>query len=75
MIIFQNLAMVPQIIHNVKIGNNPGFNYFYIFGYLTMRMLVPLYERGCPDNHFLLAPDDLLVSGIAFLYVFQVLSI
>jgi len=47
-IIIRNLIIIPQIIHNVRIGNNCGFSPYYIFGYLGMRILVPIYERSCP---------------------------
>jgi hypothetical protein len=43
MIILRNLILVPQIIHNIRLGNNPGFNYHYIFGFVGSRILLPVY--------------------------------
>jgi transmembrane E3 ubiquitin-protein ligase len=48
LIFVQHLLIVPQIVHNVRKGNNPGFSWLYIFGFLGLRFLIPLYERGCP---------------------------
>jgi hypothetical protein len=43
MIVIQNLIMFPQIIHNARIGNNPGFEPLYVFGYIGLRFLIPFY--------------------------------
>lgn len=48
MIILRNLFLLPQIVHNVRLGQKPNFNPFYLFGYIGSRLLVPLYERACP---------------------------
>jgi len=48
MIIVRNLVLVPQIVHNIRLGNNPGFSSHYIFGYIGTRLFLPLYERLCP---------------------------
>ena len=72
LILLQNLIFIPQIVHNVRIGNNPGFQPYYIFGYLGLRFLIPLYERSCPSNHFLLSPITWLVITLSILYVLQV---
>lgn len=74
LIILQNLILLPQIVRNARIGNNPGFSSFYIFGYLGTRFMIPFYERGCPANHFLLSPDPVLVSLIAVMYFTQVIG-
>jgi hypothetical protein len=71
MIILQNLILLPQIIHNARVGNNPGFEPLYVFGYVGFRFLVPLYERGCPYNHFMLTPMIELVIIIFILYIIQ----
>lgn len=72
MIIAQNLIMVPQIVYNVRIGNNPGFEPLYVLGYMCARFLVPMYERGCPSNHFMLSPMIGLVVALFILYSMQV---
>jgi hypothetical protein len=43
MIILQNLILVPQIVHNARVGVNPGFEPLYVLGYLGARFLMPLY--------------------------------
>jgi len=48
MIILRNLTLLPQVIHNLRIGNKPEFNLFFIVGFAGSRILVPLYERICP---------------------------
>jgi len=68
----QNIIILPQIIHNVRIGNNPGFSAYYSIGYLGLRYMLPLYERGCPGNHFILAPMYDVVITLGLLYVIQV---
>lgn len=72
MILVRNLLLLPQIIHNVRLGNNPGFNSFYIFGFLGSRLLIPLYERLCPENRFSLTPNFTLVVILLSIYVFEV---
>lgn len=74
MIVIQNLLMVPQIIHNARTGINPGFEPTYILGYLGARVLMPIYERACPSNHFLLTPMLGLVISIITLFILQVNS-
>ena len=67
-----NLFIIPQIIHNARVGNNPGFSALYAFGYLGLRLALPLYERSCPGNHFRLAPEAWLASLLCLLYALQV---
>lgn len=43
MILLQNLVLIPQIVHNARVGNNPGFEPLYVFGYISARFLIPLY--------------------------------
>lgn len=43
MILLRNLILVPQIIHNIRLGHKPSFNIFYIFGYIGSRLFIPLY--------------------------------
>jgi hypothetical protein len=73
LIFLQHLIMVPQIVHNVLKGNNPGFSPYYIIGFLGLRFLIPLYQRGCPGNHFSLEPMPILVSILAGLYIVEVM--
>ena len=72
MIVLRNLILVPQIIHNVRLGSNPGFNVFYIFGFIGARLLIPIYERLCPDNRFHLSPNITLVVILLSIYLFEV---
>lgn len=67
-IILRNLILIPQIIHNVRLGNNPGFNLYYIFGFIGSRLLIPMYERLCPENRFSLTPNITLVVVLLALY-------
>jgi len=64
----QHVILIPQIVHNVKKGNNPGFPVYYIIGFLGLRYLIPLYQRGCPANHFSLEPMPILVATLGVLY-------
>lgn len=36
------LVMIPQVIHNIRNGNNPKFIYAYIFGILCPSMFYPV---------------------------------
>jgi hypothetical protein len=72
MIILQYLILFPQIVYNVRVGNNPGFEPWYIFGFVGCRLLIPLYERGCPSNHFMLTPMYELLTIIFGLYAIHV---
>ena len=72
MIILSNLILLPQIIHNIRLGNNPGFNPFYIFGFIGSRLLIPLYERLCPENRFSLTPHFALAMVLVSLYGLEV---
>lgn len=75
LILIQHLFFIPQIVHNARAGNNPGFQPFYVLGYLGLRIFIPIYERSCPSNHFNLAPIPWIVITIIILYVIQVNSI
>ncbi|CAD8139736.1 unnamed protein product [Paramecium octaurelia] len=44
------LCLLPQIIHNIRLGNNPRFISYFVFGILVPSMLYQLYNRGCPSN-------------------------
>ena len=72
MIILSNLILLPQIVHNIRMGNNPGFNPFYIFGFIGTRLLIPIYERSCPENRFRLTPNLALVVVLVALYALEV---
>jgi len=72
LIILQNIIIIPQIIYNARVGNNPGFSIAYVIGYLGVRLLIPLYERTCTSNHFMLTPMVPLAIIIAVLYLIQV---
>lgn len=74
MIVLQNLIMLPQIVHNVRAGNNPGFEPSYVLGYLGARILIPFYERACPKNHFMLSPMPGVVVGLFIIYGLMVIS-
>lgn len=63
------MLLVPQIIHNIRLGNNPGFNYHYVFGFVGSRMLLPVYERLCPANRFALTPNVPLVIALMGLFI------
>ena len=73
MIILSNMLLVPQLIHNIRMGNNPGFNPFYIFAFIGSRLLIPIYERLCPENRFNLTPNTTLVIVLLSLFVLEVL--
>lgn len=73
LIFVQHMILIPQIVHNVRKGNNPGFSPYYIIGFLGLRYLIPLYERGCPGNHFVLEPMPIMVSILGALYILEVI--
>ena len=75
MIILRNLLLLPQIVHNVRLGQKPNFNPFYLFGYIGSRLLVPLYERACPENRFRLAPNPTLFLILASIFLLEVILI
>lgn len=72
MILLRNLILLPQIIHNVRLGHKPNFNFYYIFGYIGSRLLIPIYERSCPENRFKLTPDLSLVFIILSIYLLEI---
>lgn len=47
-ILQSSLIFLPQIIKNVRKGNNPHFYKSYILGVLGLRMVLVLYYKGCP---------------------------
>jgi len=75
MMLIRTLILLPQLIHNIRLGHKPNFAPFYIFGYVGARLLVPLYERLCPANRFHLMPDPALVVGIFIAYLIEVVLI
>jgi hypothetical protein len=72
MIVLRNIILIPQIIHNIRLGNHPGFNPYYIFGFVGSRLLLPLYERLCPENRFSLTPNVALVVVLIALFILEV---
>jgi hypothetical protein len=66
------MLLLPQIVHNIRTGINPGFEPFYILGFMATKFLLPLYERSCPSNHFVLTPMIGLVITLFLLYAIQV---
>ena len=40
--------LIPQIVHNVRLGMKPSFDLKYILGFVSIKILQPIYERGCP---------------------------
>ena len=48
LIFLQHMLIIPQIIHNIRAGNNPDFRIHYTLGYLGLRFAGILYERACP---------------------------
>lgn len=72
MIIVRNLILLPQIVHNVRLGSNPGFNFYYIFGFIGSRLLITMYERLCPENRFRLSPNIELVVILLSIFVLEV---
>lgn len=75
MVIVRSIFLFPQIIFNARVGNNPGFNPFYILGYVGIRLLIPLYNYSCPDNRFLLSPNFTLIMVIISIFIFEVITI
>lgn len=75
MIILRNLLLLPQIVHNVRLGQKPHFNVYYLFGYIGSRLLVPLYERACPDNRFKLSPNPTLFLILLSIFLLEVILI
>lgn len=75
MVIIRSVFLIPQIIFNALMGNNPGFNPFYILGYVGIRILIPLYTYSCPENRFLISPNITLVVIILSIFVFEVICI
>lgn len=43
LILLRNLLLIPQIIHNVRLGQKPNFDFYFIFGYIGSRLLIPIY--------------------------------
>lgn len=43
MIVLTNILLLPQIIHNIRVGQKPNFNPYYLFGYIGSRLLILLY--------------------------------
>lgn len=73
MILVRNVILIPQIIHNVRLGQKPLFNPYYIFGFIGSRLLIPIYERACPENRFQLAPNHGLVLVLIAVFICEVI--
>jgi hypothetical protein len=74
LILVQSLTFLPQIVHNVRAGNNPGFSTLYILGFLTIRrFILPMYEHSCPQNLFMTHPSITFIVLWTLLFILQVL--
>lgn len=71
----QSFLFLPQIIHNVRKGNNPQFYYYFILGVLGMRVVLPIYYRGCPDNIYMIQPDTTFCIVWSTLFGIQILTL
>lgn len=69
----QAFIFLPQIIHNVRKGNNPQFYYYFILGVLGMRVILPVYYRGCPDNIYMIQPDPTFCIIWSTMFAIQIL--
>ena len=47
-IILSYSLLLPQIIHNIRLGAKPSFEWLFIIGFVSVKIFLPLYERGCP---------------------------
>lgn len=52
----------------MRLGQKPTFNLFYLVGYIGSRLLIPAYQRLCPDNRFHLAPNIPLMVVLVSIY-------
>jgi hypothetical protein len=73
MVLLKNLVLLPQIAHNVHLGQRPHFNPYYVFGFIGSRLLIPLYEYSCPENRFKIAPNDTLLTSLLVTFACQAL--
>lgn len=69
----QALVFLPQIVHNVRKGNNPKFYYAYVLGLLGMRLILPVYYRGCADNIYHIEPNLAFCITWSSLFLVQIL--
>ncbi len=72
MIIASHFFLLPQIAHNIRLGQKPNFSFYYLFGYIGSRYMFLIYERGCPENRFKLSPHPTLLVLVLFAYLVQV---
>ncbi|EAS01841.3 zinc finger, C3HC4 type (RING finger) protein (macronuclear) [Tetrahymena thermophila SB210] len=68
-----NLYFVPQIIRNVRRGQQVKVCKSYVFGFMMIRSLILLYYRGCPENIAKLSPQYSTCIGIVVIIIAQVL--
>ncbi|KAI9919123.1 hypothetical protein PsorP6_012015 [Peronosclerospora sorghi] len=47
---------VPQIVHNVHREVRNPFDHWYLYGISALRLFLPLYFYGCPDNFLVAFP-------------------
>lgn len=71
----QAFLFLPQIVHNVRKGNNPQFYAAYVLGLLGMRLVLPLYYRGCPDNIYVIEPDTAFCIVWSSLFAIQIATL
>lgn len=71
----QAFLFLPQIVHNVRKGNNPQFYSAYVLGLLGMRLVLPLYYRGCPDNIYIIQPDTAFCIVWSSLFAIQIATL
>ncbi|TMW66976.1 hypothetical protein Poli38472_012092 [Pythium oligandrum] len=59
---------VPQIVHNVHREVRNPFDLGYLYGISALRMFLPLYFYGCPDNFLTAFPMYESKPDISFCY-------
>ena len=69
-IIVNCLFLVPQIIHNIRMGNKLGPEYEYL-AILASPQVYFIYLKGYPDNLLRYHPQPLVCIAIIFLVALQ----
>jgi len=74
-LLIMSLYLVPQIIHNAMRGGRIEFDYNYMFLVIGLRVFLPLYFRGCPENILRFKPSMSFCFNLVMIFLAQIFII
>lgn len=60
MILLRTLVLLPQIVHNIRLGHRPNFTPAYIFGFVGNDVTIKVQDCFYPSMNAVVLPIDFI---------------